>query len=515
MTVQERIAAAIAQAHRQSDDTFRCRLLGLPETVSSDSVVPSTVEARSQVGVPLGLGSGSLHGVPMDKIRDHISEARRQSNNDFIQWERGGRTSRSNCTGEKSTNDEQASEPAEDGDSGDDCLETSISNTGYLSDLFEDVEDVLPDGDTAERNAWCNEDTLDSPHNPSSCADTVAHPSIPNPSTVPSHEPTTIASNMQEEEDPSQSSTTQKRRAPAEPENAAKVAAATARQKALVDIKKRLNTKKDLLVRGLNTLQSYRVRAVQSCLHQMVHDKSDMMEASVYAARGNMFSSNWGARLIRQWMREWVKSRTLPKSQRGRHVKIFSILSDPTVPRRHSGLSQDPPRLKCLLHNELTPSEAEEYTNLLVSEEMPNGLKRYVEDTAIRNCLVHYEIGGVTNELPCPADHVGPCLVLVAHDEMTAQAHNGKRWSWLLDEKFFPAFRKVHGEGFVAVILVDNSQGHSCYADDTLRVSQMNFRPAGAQARMRNGWYMKDGEKVTQPMVYPADHPEYPDKLKV
>ncbi len=61
---------------------------------------------------------------------------------------------------------------------------------------------------------------------------------------------------------------------------------------------------------------------------------------------------------------------------------------------------------------------------------------------------------------------------------------------------------------------MDNSQGHSAYAEDALRVSHMNLRPGGKQARMRNGWFMRGNEKVMQPMVFPADHPQYPNQPK-
>ena len=42
----------------------------------------------------------------------------------------------------------------------------------------------------------------------------------------------------------------------------------------------------------------------------------------------------------------------------------------------------------------------------------------------------------------------------------------------------------------------------------------MNFRAGGAQPRMRDGWYLKDGERVTHPMVYAQDHPEHPNQPK-
>src|SRR5882724_2282424 len=62
--------------------------------------------------------------------------------------------------------------------------------------------------------------------------------------------------------------------------------------------------------------------------------------------------------------------------------------------------------------------------------------------------------------------------------------------------------------------MVDDSKGHSAYAKATLLVSQKNVRPAGKQACMHNGWYMQDGQKVSQPMVFPSNHPEFPNEPK-
>ena len=42
----------------------------------------------------------------------------------------------------------------------------------------------------------------------------------------------------------------------------------------------------------------------------------------------------------------------------------------------------------------------------------------------------------------------------------------------------------------------------------------MNLRPGGKQARMRDGWYMVDGQKITQPMIFPPDHPDFPNQPK-
>jgi hypothetical protein len=64
-------------------------------------------------------------------------------------------------------------------------------------------------------------------------------------------------------------------------------------------------------------------------------------------------------------------------------------------------------------------------------------------------------------------------------------------------EKIIPAFEQAHGPGCQALIVVDNSQGHSAYPENALLVSRMNMCPGGKQARMRDGWFLRDGEKIT------------------
>jgi len=62
--------------------------------------------------------------------------------------------------------------------------------------------------------------------------------------------------------------------------------------------------------------------------------------------------------------------------------------------------------------------------------------------------------------------------------------------------------------------MVDNSQGHSAYLKDALLSSRINLRPGGKQARMKDGWFMQNDRKIVQPMIFPADHPEFPDQPK-
>lgn len=50
-------------------------------------------------------------------------------------------------------------------------------------------------------------------------------------------------------------------------------------------------------------------------------------------------------------------------------------------------------------------------------------------------------------------------------------------------EKIILAFEAAHGAGYQALFIIDNSQGHSAYAEDALHVgSRMNVNPGGKQA---------------------------------
>ncbi|KAH7902787.1 hypothetical protein BJ138DRAFT_1021520 [Hygrophoropsis aurantiaca] len=90
--------------------------------------------------------------------------------------------------------------------------------------------------------------------------------------------------------------------------------------------------------------------------------------------------------------------------------------------------------------------------------------------------------------------------------------HNARR----LAEKIIPTFERVHGAGYQALFLIDNSQGHSAYAQDSLLTSRMNVNPGGKQALMRNGWYIRnsDGTRIEHPMVFPPNHPQFPNEAK-
>ncbi|TBU36249.1 hypothetical protein BD309DRAFT_995672 [Dichomitus squalens] len=254
------------------------------------------------------------------------------------------------------------------------------------------------------------------------------------------------------------------------------------------------------------------------------------MAASELAAWANLFSEKWGARLIREWTQAWVRTRTLPESERGRHIKVVSLLSDSTVPMavhtylRSKKWSQNPVKLQKMLNNKLSSVKVHEYHHVLESEEMPNGLKKFIASKIL------------------PRYHLKPGRMGLFRSSMhrlLIKAHDGKQYSWLLHgesflkkkgpgqglhqsnficsmncdgfwngemfckqliEKFFPAFEVAHGPGHIAVIFVDNSQGHSCYAPDALHASKMNLNPGDVQPHMRDGWYDWNGQRITQTM---------------
>ncbi|PPR04808.1 hypothetical protein CVT24_007084 [Panaeolus cyanescens] len=406
------------------------------------------------------------------------------------------------------------------------------------------------------------------------------------------------------------------------------------RMRALRDIDKLVLSKRDLFDTGKNGLQARRARAVRACLHMVVKNHRNLIEASERAAETERFAASWGGRCVRQWTATWIQSRTLPTSRRGCHRKVFSLLDDPAICTelrsflRSQKWSMNPAKLADLTKNKLMPAEAQKYLQHVVSVEMPRGLQKYLEVslfpriqvkvtrgisirtaqrwlnkegfkfTAHKKALfydrhewedvVHYrqkefiplmkEYGRrlVSYSAEDPNVESTPelepgvrKLVLVAHDEMTAQSNDGQKMSWVfkgeqplkkkgagrglhqsdvicstvgwlskasqtleygknydgywtgaqfatqLKEKIIPAFKKAHPPSeYQALIMVDNSQGHSAYSEDALLTTRMNLRPGGKQAKLQNGWYIKDGQRIDQEMVFPPTHPMYPNEAK-
>ncbi|KAJ7580340.1 hypothetical protein C8J56DRAFT_896344 [Mycena floridula] len=151
-----------------------------------------------------------------------------------------------------------------------------------------------------------------------------------------------------------------------------------AMEKGLLDIERLIASKKDLFAAGRNSLQAYRARSIQSCLHMIVCNGCGKMDASVIAAA-------WGVVWFTNGVATWLTSRDLPTNDRGSHKKYFSLLDDPAIcTELHAYLrtnkwSMNPGKLAESTKNKLLPDEAKKYLHHVVDQEMLNGLKKYLE----------------------------------------------------------------------------------------------------------------------------------------
>ena len=420
----------------------------------------------------------------------------------------------------------------------------------------------------------------------------------------------------------------------------------------LFNIEKLIGSKRTNFEAGREGLQARRVCAVHLYLSLVVRNGRKGEDAAERAAEAQRFSGKWGSRLVKTWVAEWLASRTMPHSEWGRHVKSYSLLEDPAIRAelrsylRSNKWSMNPAKLVEFSKKKMIPDAANKYLRKIVDEEMPHGLKRYMElklfprvqqkvskgvslETArqflhkegfrfvehkkalyydgherpdvveyrqkvfipqlfgLRYWLVEYQPDNLEEEVvKKPLNFVERRLVMVPQDEMTAQANDGMKKSWVqqdeqplmkkgvgrgihqsdvicathgwmkeasqsleygknyegywngelfvkqvsglltehviqcspgsqLIDKIIPAFERLHGPGFQALFLVDNSQGHCAYPLDTLLTSRMNFRPGGKQARLRDGWFLDSaGSVVVQKMIFLHDHPDFPDQPK-
>ncbi|KIL57051.1 hypothetical protein M378DRAFT_33779, partial [Amanita muscaria Koide BX008] len=324
-------------------------------------------------------------------------------------------------------------------------------------------------------------------------------------------------------------------------------------EEGLEDINKLIKSKRDIFDAGTAGLQSYRARAIQGFLKMVVHNGRKAFDASECAAESQGFAAKWGGRMVRSWVQRWLKDRELPMSLKGNHAKTFSLLDDPAIRAelrsyvRSNKWCMDPKRLAEFSKDNMVTPTAEKYLRNIIQSEMPRGLKIYMDVELFPR--VHLKVGrGVSlrttrrwlsndgkgkswvleGEHPLKKKGVGRgihqsdviCSTVGWLREASQTLEYGKNYDgyWngelFLVEKIIPAFERAHGPGYQALFMVDNSQGHSAYAVDALLTQRMNLRPGGKQARLRNGWYKRNGEKINQSMIFPPDHPTFPNEPK-
>ncbi|KAG2031714.1 hypothetical protein BDR03DRAFT_994603 [Suillus americanus] len=315
------------------------------------------------------------------------------------------------------------------------------------------------------------------------------------------------------------------------------------------DIMKHLKSKKTVFVGGPRGIQARRARTIEVHLMLVVKNK--------HSFKTNGFAAKWGGRQVRGWTREWMRTRMLPVSQWGRHAKISSLLDDPAITSelhtfmRSNKWSMDPQKLAKFTNNELLHTEATKYLEGLVQTEMPQGLKRYIELELFPR--IHMKVGrGVSlstarrwlrlegfrwvpdgkhklrkkgagrglhqSSIICSTvGHLEEAAHTIEYGKNYDGCWNGEMFvvQGKLRNKIIPAFERAHGPGYQALFLIDNSQGHSAYADDALLISRMNINPGGKQAQMKDGWFIDaGGQKVIQPMMFPSDHHDHPNEPK-
>jgi len=384
--------------------------------------------------------------------------------------------------------------------------------TGYFSDQLEDLSDHESDNENLDfeeqghTSLHCQIDAVDTPP-PHPHPETPAPPPASPPSFVLTHQ----ASFRVREPPPSP-----KRRKLDIPALVSRQRAREKRKKefadAFVAISKLLRSRKTVFDGGARCLQVRRAQAIESTLSMVVKRKMALMPASEAAAASHGFSPYWGSRMVRSWVREWIKDRSLPESDRGSHAKVWSLLSDPIIRAeirsylRSNKWAMSPAKCQSFLNNELLPEKAKEYAKDIATVEMPQGLQKYLEKELLPRFgfkvkkgisystareiiaeegfmfteykkalyfdgherpdnvdyrqndfipafyrlmprLVEWKVGDVENkkdkgELP----NGERWLVLVAHDEMTAQANDGKKSGWVYKDEQ-PLKKKGAGRG--------------------------------------------------------------------
>ncbi|KAJ6455016.1 hypothetical protein C8R45DRAFT_1111672 [Mycena sanguinolenta] len=234
-----------------------------------------------------------------------------------------------------------------------------------------------------------------------------------------------------------------------------------------------ITSKKDVFHAGNASLQSYRARSIQSYLHMVVKNQKGWKLASETAAEA--------------------------QGLYGKHGKSYSLYNDPIIRAELRSYIQsekwamEPAKLVEFSKQKMVPATADKYLRKITEEEMPAGLKKYMEvelfpqmafkvgrgvslRTARRllqqggfayrkhkkglyydghECpdvvdnrqnrflpamaghrvrLVEYKVGEVDTELNkmYNGNYVWRRLVLCPHDKMTAQCNDGPLKSWVL-----------------------------------------------------------------------------------
>ncbi|KAJ6484122.1 hypothetical protein C8R45DRAFT_1099271 [Mycena sanguinolenta] len=136
----------------------------------------------------------------------------------------------------------------------------------------------------------------------------------------------------------------------------------------LTAINKLIASKKDVFHAGNASLQLYRARSIESHLHMVVKDQKGWKLASETAAEAQGFATKWGG-----------------VSKIGKHGKSYSLYNDPIIHAelrsyiRSEKWAMDPAKLVESSEQKMVPAAADKYLRKITEEEMPAGVKKYME----------------------------------------------------------------------------------------------------------------------------------------
>ncbi|KAF8523730.1 hypothetical protein BU17DRAFT_74918 [Hysterangium stoloniferum] len=293
---------------------------------------------------------------------------------------------------------------------------------------------------------------------------------------------------------------------------------------ALTAVEKLIASKKRVFKAGEIVFKNIDIKPSTLHLHMVLHNRS--IEASERAAESQGFAAKWGGRLVHQWVRKWVTSRELPVSSHGSHGKVYSLLDDPAICAelrsylRSNKWSMDPTKLAKFVKAESIPTATEKYICHLKYMELelfPHiqyckvGKGITLETAHHEHALKKKGVGWgihVSGVICATKGYLNDAEQTMEYGKNYEGYWTGELFVKQLHEKIIPAFEKARGPGYQALIII------SSYSEDALLVSQMNLHPGGKQAHIHNGWFIHNGEKIDQPMMYPPNHPEFPNQLK-
>ncbi|KAI6097339.1 hypothetical protein EDD16DRAFT_1527624 [Pisolithus croceorrhizus] len=152
-------------------------------------------------------------------------------------------------------------------------------------------------------------------------------------------------------------------------------------ERAPEDVDKLLKSKKTVFAGGPNGLQN----------------GHDAIKASKMAAECHGFTAAWGGCQVCSWTRVWISQCTLPVSLGGCHAKVYLLLDDPAIATElcmyvpSNKWAMDAWKLSDFTKDKLVLAEPKKYLQGIVQNEMPQGLKCYMEIELFPH--IHLKVG--------------------------------------------------------------------------------------------------------------------------